>query len=49
MHAVFTFIKGLNFRAPVVRGGDFGVFERSEGLGRYASLRASGKKRPMNN
>ena len=42
MHAVFTFIKGLNLRAPVVRGGDFGDFERSEGFG---SVRRSSRKR----
>lgn len=42
MYAVFTFIKGLNFRAPVVRGGDFGDFERSEGFG---SVRRSSRKR----
>lgn len=48
MYAVFTFIKGLNFRAPVVSrpsgkgGGDFGDFERSEGFG---SVRRSSRKR----
>lgn len=55
MYAVFTFIKGLNFRAPVVSrpsgkgGGILVILNGLRVLGRYAGLRASGKKRPTNN
>ena len=49
MYAVFTFIKGLNFRAPVVRVGILVISNGLRVLGRYAGLRASGKKRPTNN